>query len=92
MPLTPEQARGRAQKAARARWHGAKAEPTPEITQLEAEQCGKAVAILKAGWRSATTEQKEHLRRLFNQPAPVCGACAGSPPAGFTCNSCGNQG
>jgi hypothetical protein len=70
MSLTPEKARGRAQKAARARWHGDRAEVTPEITQLEAEQCGQAVAVLKASWRSATAEQKDQLRRLWNQPAP----------------------
>jgi hypothetical protein len=70
MSLTPEQARGRAQKAARARWHGDHAETTPEITELEAAQCAQAVATLKAGWRSATAEQKEQLRRLFNPPAP----------------------
>jgi hypothetical protein len=70
MSTTPEIRRGKAQKAARARWHGDKAETTPEIAQLEAAQCEQAVATLKAGWRSATPEQKEQLRRLFNPPAP----------------------
>jgi hypothetical protein len=69
MSLTPEQRRGKAQKAARARWHGDRAETTPEIAQLEAAQVDKAVAALTAGWRSATAEQKEQLRRLFNPPA-----------------------
>jgi hypothetical protein len=68
MSMTPEQRRGRAQKAARARWRGAEASITPEITQLEAEQVRKAVAALTASWRSAPAEQKELVRRLFNPP------------------------
>jgi hypothetical protein len=67
MSLTPEERLGRSQKAARTRWHDT-VEPTPEITQLEVGQVDKAVDILKASWRSATAEQKDRLRRLFNPP------------------------
>ncbi len=64
MSLTPEKARGRAQKAGRARWHGDAAETSPEIAQLEADQVRHAIAILKAAWRSRTSEQEDDLRRL----------------------------
>lgn len=77
MSMTPEKRRGKAQKAARARWHGDRAEVTPEITQLEADQVGQAVAVLKAAWRSRTSEQEDDLRRLIAPLAHGQGPAAG---------------
>jgi hypothetical protein len=72
--LTPEQLRGRAQKAARTRWHGVAAENTPEIDELERAQFERRVDELvaaappPAAW---SPEVAAKLRRLFNPPEPV---------------------
>jgi hypothetical protein len=72
--VTPEQLRGRAQKAARARWHGDAAETTPEIDQLNQaiiERHAEALAAAAPSPSEWPPELAAKLRRLFNPPEPV---------------------
>jgi hypothetical protein len=68
MSLTPEQRRGRAQKAARARWHGEDAETTPEIARLEEAALDRHIDALVASWPKMTDEQAARLRPMFSPP------------------------
>jgi hypothetical protein len=68
MPVNPDLAHHRAEKAARTRW-GGDTETPGEV--LEQAALDRVVNQLVESWHKATPEQKARLRRLYNQPEPV---------------------
>lgn len=76
MSIDPEIARGRAQKAARARWHGDSAETTPQIDALEQAAIDRHIDELVAAAPKMNAEQADRLRRLFRY-APAEGGATG---------------
>ena len=68
MPVDPELAHHRAQKAARHRWGGDTETPGDALEQAAVD---RVVDRLVESWHNATPEQKARVRRLYNQPEPV---------------------
>lgn len=65
MPVSEENARLRAQLAARTRWGGDTETPGEVLEQARLERHANA---LIENWDKATPEQKARLRRLLNPP------------------------
>jgi hypothetical protein len=75
MSMTPEQARARAQKAARNRWHGDSPDAAEAADELERANdhasIDRQIDALVARAPRMTAEQSDRIRRLFKYgPAP----------------------